>query len=314
MAPTPSRIETFSLRGLVAATFTPLGSRGELRLARVKPLVNRLIADGVEGLYVLGSTGEGPLLSSAERFKVADAFVQAAAGRLPVVVQVGHNSVREAKAFACHAQSCGADAISATAPCYFKPESIELLIDCSAEIASGAPKLPFYYYHVPIVTGVRFDMVEFLRKAKGSIPTLRGIKFSDSALHEVQECIRYDRGRFDILFGVDEMLLSGLALGVRGAVGSTYNFAAPLYRRLMSAFRRGDMVEAQRFQALAGEMIRAIISACGRAGLKETMSLTGCECGPCRLPLRTLTRSGRKRLRDQLIRIGFFEWARRSES
>ena len=138
------------LSGLVAATFTPMRPDGSLHLAMVNPIVEHLIHSGVSGLYVCGSTGEGPLMSGDERKATAAAYVEATAGRLPVVVQVGHSSVVESRQLAAHAQQIGADAISAVAPYYFKPDSVGVLVDCLAEIAGGAPDLPFYYYHVPM--------------------------------------------------------------------------------------------------------------------------------------------------------------------
>ncbi len=305
----PSR--SAPLRGLVAATFTPFHANGALDLGRIKPVIDAVIAQGASGLYVCGSTGEGPLLSTNERRQVAAATVEAAAGRVPVVIQVGHNSIVEARELAAHAQAIGADAISATPPGYFKPDSLENFIACIAHIAAGASRLPFYYYHIPVLSGVRFDMVEFLRQGSPRIPSLRGIKFSDSTLHEMLACVNFAGGTYDILSGVDEMLLGGLAFGAEGAVGSTFNFAAPLYRKIMTAFQRGDLLEARRLQALSAEMVRVIVSNGGRAGLKATMALVGADCGHSRLPTVTCTPQQRAKMKRELAAIGFFDWSRK---
>ncbi len=297
------------LRGLVAATFTPFRADGSLAIDRIPPVIDHVIASGVSGLYVCGSTGEGPLLTTAEREAVAAATVKAAKGRVPVVIQVGHNSLADARQLAAHAQTIGADAISATPPGYFKPDTVDNFIDCLVDITAGAPKLPFYLYHIPVISGVRFDLLEFLSAAEKRLPSLRGVKFSDPSLHEMLACIEYGGGRYDILFGVDEMLLGGLAFGARGAVGSTYNFAAPLYRKIIAAFDRGDLAEARRLQSLAAEMIRIIIGNGGRGGLKAAMALVGADCGYSRLPTRTCTPEQRERMRAQLQAIGFFNWA-----
>lgn len=303
-----ARLEQFRLKGLVAATFTPFKANGSLDLKRIKPVVDAVIGQGATGLYVCGSTGEGPLLTGEERMAVARATVEAASSRVPVVIQVGHNSIREARQFAAHAESIGADAISASPPTYFRPETLGDFIRCIAHIAGGAPRLPFYYYNIPSLSGVNFDMVEFLRLGTARIPTLRGIKFSDPALHELQACIQSDGGRYDILFGVDEMMLGALVFGARGAVGSTYNFAAPLYLQIISAFERGDIGEARRLQSLAAEMVRTILSIAGRGGLKATMALIGADCGSSRLPTVTPGAAQRRRLRAELSALGFFEW------
>ncbi|AWI09528.1 dihydrodipicolinate synthase family protein [Ereboglobus luteus] len=298
----------FQLRGLIAALFTPFQNDGTINLPAVKPVVDRVIAQGASGLYILGSTGEGPLLTTAERETVAETVVAATGRRVPVIVQVGHASLVEARGLVAHAQRIGADAVSATPPNYFKPDTLESLVDCVAEIAGGAPALPFYYYNLPSHTGVRFDMVEFLRLGGARVPSLRGIKFSDPMLHELQACLRFENGRHDIVFGVDEMLLGAAATGVGGAVGSTYNFAAPVYRRVIDAFARGDMDEAREWQFRAAEMVRVIIDTAGRGGLKAVMALIGADCGPSRAPTATCSPECRELLRQRLQELGFFEW------
>ena len=300
----------FHLTGLVAATFTPMHDDGSLNLDRVGPIVDFLIEQQLAALYVCGSTGEGPLLTVDEREATAAAYVQAAAGRLPVVIQVGHSSIAEARRLAAHAQQIGADAVSAVAPYYFKPTSIDVLLSCLAEITAGAPDLPFYYYHIPAITGVALDPVELFTRAADRLKTLAGIKYTAPTLDELQILQSVAGGRYDVLHGRDEMLLAGLAVGARGAVGSTYNFAAPLYRRLIEAFERGDVEQAQRAQAMAVSMIRAILHRGGQAGLKAAMGLFGPDCGVVRLPLVTLDRQGAELLKADLEATGVFDWVR----
>jgi N-acetylneuraminate lyase len=300
----------FHLNGLIAAAFTPLMENGSLHLGRIPSIVDHLERDGVAGIYVLGSTGEGISLSTKERREVAEAYIQAAQGRLTTVVQVGHNSLAEAKQLAAHAQQIGADAISAMPPYYFKPESTAQAIACLGEIASGAPELPLYYYHIPAKTGVELDIEELFRTGPPKLPTLAGIKYSDPNLHVLQRGDAFQNGAFDWLLGVDEMLLSGLAMGIDGAVGSTYNFAAPLYVRIIEAFDQGDLDQARRYQALAVKMIDIIIRHCGRPGLKAMMNVIGEDCGPYRLPHGTAQTEDVVRMEKELDDLGFFEWGR----
>ncbi len=93
-----------------------------------------------------------------------------------------------------------------------------------AAIASAAPSLPFYYYHLPVLTGVAMDMVEFLRLGEETIPNLAGIKYTAHTQHEFQACLNYKNGKFDVLYGYDEMLLGALMVGAKGAIGSTLHF------------------------------------------------------------------------------------------
>ncbi len=298
---------------LFAATFTPLHEDGTPALSSIPSLVDHLTRDGVDGLYVLGSTGEGTSLTSAERRQVAEAYVEAARGRLLTVVQVGHNSLAEARQLAAHAQRIGADAISAMPPSYFKPEAVEALVECLAMVADGAPELPFYYYHIPAMTGVEVDAAELLRVGAGRLPMLAGIKFSDPRVHKLQQCRQVRDGAYDLFFGVDEMLLSGLVAGANGAVGTTYNFAAPLYRRMIDAYEQGDLERARHCQERANAMVDVILHYCGRAGLKAMMNLMGHDCGPHRLPLQTARIADVEAMREALEEIGFFDWGRAVE-
>jgi len=300
----------YRLTGLIAATYTPMRADGSLNLDLVPGLVDHLVRAGVAGIYVCGSTGEGMSLSGAERRAVAEAYVRAAQGRLKTIVQVGHNALVEARELAAHAQEIGADVVSAAAPSYFKVGSIDNLADCVAQIASGAPALPFYYYHIPALTGVALDMVEFLPLAAARTPNLVGMKYTAPTVFEFQACMELDGGRFDCVWGCDEMLLSALAVGARGAIGSTYNIAAPLYRRLMEAFGRGDLAEARRLQSLSIRMIRAINRYPFHPAMKQILKLLGIDCGPCRLPLPAIGASQVESLQRELEMLGFFEWCR----
>lgn len=285
---------------------------GALDLDAVPRMIDRLIADGVEGLFVCGSTGEGSSLTVEERRATAEAFVDAAGGRVPVIVHVGHNSLTEASGLAGHAQKIGAAAIAAAPPSYFRPASIKALVQCVADVTLGAPETPFFYYHIPSMSGVDFDMLNFLEAAAAAIPTLAGVKFTSERLDVFQVCAEFEGGRFKMLFGRDEMLAAGLAAGASGAVGGTYNFASPLYRRLIAAHEDGDVDETRRLQSLAIHMIRELLrSGCGfQPAAKSLMKLVGENCGPSRLPLESPSPKAFADLEERLRAIGFFDWAR----
>jgi len=249
-------------------------------------------------------------LSGDERRAVTEAFIKAAAGRVPVIIQVGHNSIAEACQLAAHAQQAGADVISATAPSYFKVASVEGLVDCVEAIAGAAPDLPFYYYHIPALTGAAIEMGEFLQRAADRVPTLRGLKYTTPQVHEYQYCLELDGGRFDVLWGCDEMLLSALVVGARGGVGSTYNIAAPLYQRIIAAFEAGDLDQARQLQLLSVKMIRVTNLAPFHPMMKQLLRILGMECGECRSPHPKVTEQQVATVRAELEAIGFFDWAR----
>ncbi len=295
--------------GLIAAVHTPMKEDGSLDLVRVGGVVDRLERWNAAGIFVCGSTGEGPSMTTAERMETAAAYAEAARGRLRVIVHVGHNSLSDARALAAHAKAVGADAVGMGAPSYFKPATLEVLARCCRAVADAAD-LPFYYYHIPELTGVRFRMIDFLHVAGEICPPLVGMKYTFEDLSDYQQCVAFAGGRYDMLFGRDEMLLEALAVGCRGAVGSTYNYAAPIYTRLIAAFKRGNLDEARRCQAQACAMIEPLHRYPGIPATKVIMKLTGLDLGPCRLPLSTLSREQEAALERDLRAIGFFDWIR----
>lgn len=294
------------IEGLIAAAFTPFHEDGSLNLELVPALVDKLYKDGVKGIFVCGSNGEGPNMTTEERMLVAEAFVKAANKRLLIIVHVGHSSIAEARTLSAHAAQIGADAFSSVAAFYFKPVSVENLAHCMMEIASAAPGLPFYYYHIPHLTGVGMDMVEFLKYAGPRIPNLAGIKYTASTIQEYHACLNFENGHYDILFGLDELLLSALAVGAKGAIGSTYTFAAPLYQKTMAAFQAGDIEAARESHSYMVDMIRILVKYPPIPGQKAIMKMLGFDMGPCRLPLTTFQESGYRKFYAELDAINFF--------
>ncbi len=295
------------ITGLVSAPFTPFDEQGRLALDLIPPFVEHLVKSGVNGVFVCGSTGEGPSLSVTERREVAEAFVKASAGRLYVFVHVGHNSLSESVELAGHAQSIGADAISATPPSYFKIADSSTLVESMSKIAEAVPDLPFYYYHVPILTAVEMDILDFMAGAAAAIPNFAGMKYTAHKLYDFQACLTTYQADKSLFYGHDEMMLSALAVGAQGFIGSTYNFAAPIYRRLIEHFESGDMEGARRCQMQSIEMIRLIFKYGGLAPQKAIMQMIGVPCGPVRLPLKNMSAFDFGRFEAELSEIGFFE-------
>ncbi len=297
------------LTGLVTATYTPFDpDTGEVNLDLIAPMTEHMLARGSAGFYVCGSTGEGESLSVGERKSVAAAFVKAADGRVPVIVQAGHNSGASARELAAHAAEIGADAISTLPPTYFKPASPEALMEFISQVAGAAPALPYYYYHIPNMSGVRFDMVALLRLAAERVPSFNGVKFSDFFLADMMACQEFDGGRYDILFGSDEMMLGALACGAKGAVGSSYAFAAPLWRRIIDAHERGERDEAHRWMLKAARLVRMIAGAPGPypACVKQVIwPLLGFDPGPLRTPQPTMSQAQIDAARQELDESGF---------
>ena len=292
------------LQGLIVACCTPLRTDGSLNLDAVPLLVDHYRSSGVTGLYICGSTGEGISLTSEERRATTEAFISAASGDLITLVNVSHNSVHEARSLSEHAAKAGADVISAALPVYFDIDSVGLAVDTIGEIASAAPDIPFYYYHFPARTRSTLDMRCFLDAASDKIPNLRGVKYTAPTLHEYQSCMEAAGGRFDMVWGLDEMLLSALTAGARSAIGSTYNIAAPAYLRLLGHFDRGELDQARVLQTRLIQLIRLLLDFPFFAALKSILTSKGIPCGPCRLPVPSLTQTQERELHRQLDEFG----------
>lgn len=297
-----------ALTGLVVAAHTPFAPDGSLALEVVERQAAHYLDSGLTTVFVAGSTGESHSLSVHERRQLTARWLDVAHGTpLQVIVHVGSNCLADARSLAAHAQQAGAAAIAALAPSYFKPRGVDGLVDCCAEIASGAPGLPFYFYDIPALTGVSLPMPEFLARGAERIPTLAGIKWTNPDLCAYQACLNAP-GRFDMPWGNDEYLLAALAVGARGAVGSSYAFAAPIYRRLMTAFAAGDLVAARIEQYRSVRLI-LLLGGYGYMGAaKAVMSMLGVPVGPPRLPNGSLDAGQYAQLRGELERLGFFEW------
>ena len=299
----------FSLPGLVAAPFTPFRADGEIACDVIPRQARTLAANGVIGAFVCGTTGEGASMTSDERRRVTEAWVAARPAGLKIIAHVGQLAAGEARLLARHAQDAGADAIATVAPSFFKPTGVGELVGWCAEVAAAAPKLPFFYYHIPSMTGVTIPAVAFLAEARAKIPTLAGIKFTHEDLDDYRATFALGGSDYQVLFGRDEILLKALELGATGAVGSTYNYAAPLYVRIMQACAAGDLATAEREQAKARAFIDVMNRFGGQPAGKAIMKLVGIDCGPMRLPMRTLAPKQESELRAALESVGFFEYS-----
>lgn len=286
---------------LIAAVHTPFDSSGDLNVSAVERQAELLLESGAAGVFPGGTTGESLSLTLEERFALAKQWVDVASGSgLKVVVHVGHNSIPEAVALARQAEEIGADAIAAMPPSYFKPDTAADLIDCMSEIAAAAPSRPFYYYDIPTMTNVRLSMVEFAERAAEAVPTLAGIKYSHLDLAQLQQLLRVRDGQLDLLFGSDDALLAAWVLGVRGAVGSTYNFMLPLYHAMLQAFENGDVETAADKQYQSVQVIHRLKRDGFLGASKALMGMLGVDCGPIRKPLRNPSPAELDRLYEDL--------------
>lgn len=297
------------LTGLIAAPHTPFAADFSLNLAAVDRQADHLAKTGVKGVFVGGTTGECHSLSTSERIELFEAWGMAAkAYGLINVAHVGHNNLPDVRALVEAAQDSGADAIGAMAPIFFKPASVDELITWFELLTGAARKLPFYFYDIPGMTGVSLDTADFLRQGRERLPSLVGVKFTNPDQDLLRECIRVEDGAFDLLYGTDEKLVEGLEIGCRGAVGSSYNFAANLYHPLIEAHKAGNHEKAGMWQDRSIRTIDTLQPHGYLPAAKTVMEMIGVPCGPPRPPLQELNKEEKTKVRMELESLGFFSW------
>ena len=277
------------MTGLVAATYAPMLSDGSLNLEMISKYSDFLKYNDLKGAFINGSTGDFVSLSTMERKELIEAWAEHKSSNFYLTNQVGHTSLREAMDLAKHSDGL-VDAICALPPYYFKPKTLDSLAYYCKMIAQSAPSTPFYYYHIPILTGADFQMLEFLKIVEKQIPNFKGIKFSKFDPKDFIACKNFSNERFEILFGVDEMLSSSLEFGAKGWVGSTYNHLAPLYKKIVSNHHKNKVDRANELQSLAVLFVQQLDALKGFNGAgKSFMRLFGLDMGPSRYPHHTMT-------------------------
>lgn len=295
------------IEGLISAPFTPLTDNGALNLDMIPEYYTSLKRNGIKGAFICGSTGEGVSLTFSEKVSVLRAWTALTKDDDDFVLMMflGGTNVKECKELAAIAQQEGADAISFTSPYYFKPANVEQLTRCCEEIAAAAPDIAFYYYHIPVLTGGNYAMIDLLKAVDGRIPNFKGIKYTHEDFMDFLSCLNHNGRKYDMLWGRDENMLSSLVLGSKGAVGSTYNYAAPLYHNMINAFNEGNFEEANALQQKSIDMITLLGKYGGIATGKAYMKLVGLDCGEFRLPVANMSAASFVDFQKDVEALGF---------
>lgn len=295
--------------GLIDAPFTPFYENGDVNLKPIPEYATLLQRNGLKGVFINGSSGEGYMLTDEERMQLAEAWMTAAPKDFKVIVHVGSCCVRSSKKLAEHAQKIGAWGIGAMAPPFPKINRIEELVKYCEEIAAGAPNLPFYYYHIPAFNGAFLPMVKFLEVVDGRIPNFAGIKYTFESIYEYNQCRLYGNGKFDMLHGQDETILPSLAMGgAQGGIGGTTNYNGKVLTSIIEAWKNGEIEKARELQNFAQDVINVICRYRGNiVGGKRIMKLIGLDLGKNRTPFQNITNEEEAAMKAELEAINFFE-------
>jgi N-acetylneuraminate lyase len=297
------------LQGLIAAPFTPMDQNGNINVAVIPEYYSFLKQNDVTGAFICGSTGEGVSITADEKKAVTAAWADCTINDkdFKVMLLVGGSTLADCKELAEYAQQAGIYAVSFTSPSYFKPANVKALAQMCREIAAVVPAMPFYYYHIPVLTGANFLMTDLLKEVS-DIPNFAGIKYTHEDFMDFQSCLNYKNKQYDMLWGSDENMLSALAVGSKGAVGSTFNYAAPLYSELIDAFDVNDFEKARQLQQKAIDMIRLLGKYGGIATGKAYMKLIGIDCGEFRLPVSNMSEEQFENFKLDVSKLGFDEF------
>jgi dihydrodipicolinate synthase/N-acetylneuraminate lyase len=268
------------IHNIVPACITPFNEDHSVNYDMVVPLVDHFADAGVGGLFVNGSSAEFLTLTDDERKKLAEAYMDAATGHLPVIVHVGSRVLSSAVELAEHAEAIGVDAIATLPPVDRAHSTVD---DDFAwyKAVGAASSLPLYVYLRSDMGTSELRPEEFLDRMK-AVPTFAGIKYGASNFHITQGIAQRDP-TINILTGPDELLLAGLVMGSDGAVGTTYNafpnHAVEIYR----SHQEGDIQRAEKLQRQLGEVISELIDmGIVLAGTKAIMREQGLAVGQCR--------------------------------
>lgn len=296
------------IQGLIVAPFTPFDKKGEVNLKPIADYAAMLQNNGLKGVFINGSSGEGYMLTVDERLKLAEKWISVAPKGFKVIVHVGATCIKDSHRMAEHAQKIGAYGIGAMASPFPKAGRVEELVKYCEEIACGAPALPFYFYHIPALNGVFLPMLPFLKAADGRIPNLAGIKYTFESLYEYNQCMLYENGKFDMLHGQDETILSALVMGgAQGGISGTGSYIGRSLVGVIDAYNGGRLAEAVAHQNFAQAVINVIARYRGNivAG-KRIMKLIGLDLGLNRTPFQNISDAEETIIKNELEAIDFF--------
>lgn len=284
------------LEGTIPPVIAPLTENRELDADGVRRITEHLVAGGVDGMFVLGSSGEGPTLPRALAAALVAEYVKAAAGRVPVLAGVGESSTERALEAVRAAEDAGAAGIVAMAPMYFQADGDgEVIRHIEAVAASTA--LPVVVYNIPhlthhpitpaaLTTLAAIDNVVALKESSGVWDTYEPLAGAAKS------------GGLAVFQGAEGLIARSLAAGADGSVPGIANVVPGLAVELVRAGRSGDTARADRLQQELDRVCELYASGFWLASLKYAVSVLGLAGPTAGAALPSLTREGQLRVRD----------------
>ena len=280
-------------RGIIPAFYACYAPDGSISTERVKALTRHLIAKGVKGVYVGGSSGECIYQHPDERKAVLEAVMSEAKGKITVIAHVACNNTADSVELAAHAEKCGVDAIASIPPIYFHLPNDAIAAYWNA-MSAAAPNTEFVIYNIPQLAGTALTMPLLQTMLKN--PNVIAVKNSSMPTQDIQlfkDAGIQTRGKdgFAVFNGPDEQFVSGRVMGADGGIGGTYAVMPELFIRMNELIEKGDIPTARAIQYKADRIIYKMCEAKGNlyAVMKEILRrMYGLELGGVRAPLANL--------------------------
>ncbi|HBW1749377.1 N-acetylneuraminate lyase [Klebsiella quasipneumoniae subsp. similipneumoniae] len=270
-----------NLRGVMAALLTPFDGQQKLDKESLRRLVRFNLRQGVDGLYVGGSTGEAFVQSGTERQEVLEIVAEEAKGKMTLIAHVGCVSTLESEQLARAAVGYGYDAVSAVTPFYY-PFSFEEHCAHYQAIIESADGLPMVVYNIPALSGVKLTLDQI--NTLVTLPGVGALKQTSGDLFQMEQ-IRRAHPDLVLYNGYDEIFASGLLAGADGGIGSTYNIMGWRYQGMVAALKVGDVAKAQQLQCECNKVIDLLIKTGVFRGLKTVLHYMDVVSVPlCRKP------------------------------
>lgn len=286
--------------GLHVALATPFAPDDSVDLAAFRRLVRHVVQGGADALVPLGTTGEAPTLTDAEKDAVVTACLEEARGR-PVIAGAGSNATAQACARARRAQQLGAQGALVVVPYYNRPMPDGIVAHFAA-VADAAPDLPLVAYNVPGRTGTNLDPATLQRLWQ--IPQVVAIKEASGNLQQIGEIAAALPAERLLLAGDDALALCTIASGGHGLVSVLANLLPGPMKQLVDLCRRGTLDVAQRLQARLLPAMRAVMAESNPIPVKAGLELLGLGSARLRLPLTPASEATRRRLAGALASAG----------
>ena len=286
------------LQGIITALVTPFSDIGEVDETALEEVVQFQVRSGVNGLFLLGTTGMGPAMEPDERKRVAEVVVGAVDGRIPVIVQVGDTNPNVTIDLACHAEKIGADAIASLTPFYYNPGT-EGIIGHYERLARQT-KLPILVYNIPRNTGINVDAK--LLSQLSQIPSVAGIKDSSSDFSQLLDYLGTVPDGFTVMNGTDSYQFSAFCAGVDAGVSATANAVPELFVRMYDAYKSNKIMDGEKLQERI-HALRTVMNTPPLAPFLEALKIRGFKSGNVRPPLRPMNPPEIAKLRAALGRL-----------